>query len=239
VQNKNDAFSFRLESSDGYAKNFDVVWAPKVFEYSEGRVTDYCATLEYLLNEAIFSDPVFGISGYIGVRFTVIPLADRKTRIAIISTGVVAELLYMRLLFLSGPMAHRSAAQQMGFDNIDYIIPLLLNLSFDREAQINSPNSVDLLPLNSVDVYIKEFGNDIFGRLYLKTTGNITAENALSRSSLLQTPVRLLQVLNVSLQVLRQPIQPLEENEHNLSIIVHSLVEENKVPDWVLQSFSH
>ena len=226
----NDSLDFILIRQDDYQATFTVTWEPKVYEYSNGNIVDYCFTLQTMLQNAVAGHPVFGITGTHPVDFEVLPSPEKKTFIRVTGNG----LIEVKILSGTGPSFHRSAASIMGFDALD-----LTFRQINGVVQVKSPNPVNLYPPKSIDLFIEEFSKDVFGRFYLDSEDRVQVDNTLSRVSLLEIPIRTLKELSIRLEVLGQPIETLRENEHNLSLTVFSLNEEINVPAWVLQNFSN
>jgi len=193
--------------------------------YSDLYSLDYCYTLKKMMEDAVFDHPVFGVSQTSEARFTVTADAAERTVITVGGTNVVE----FRMLFLSGISVFRSAAHQMGFDTLDYS---------SINKKIVSPHAVRLRVSSSVELYVREFSSDVFSRLFIRESEKITAENTMSRLSLLQTPIRHLQFLTIGVNVSGAPIEKIEEHEHSMMLTVYSLAEEVDVPQWVTQSFS-
>lgn len=225
TRDTSDAFDFQLTNDSDYSATFTVIWEPKSFEYSDTSTVDYCFTLKQMLKKAVFNHSVFGYGQATEVNFDVIATPYEYTTITFFGTGVVE----MKLLFASGPSAHRSAYIQMGFDKMDYT---------SSNETLVSPNPVNLRAFSSVDLFVKEFtGNNVFGRVYLTTHSTDVAENTFQRVSFFETPIRLLQFLNVHIENNGKPIEDIQENEHHWSVTVYSLAENMEVPKWLLQHF--
>jgi hypothetical protein len=89
----NDSLDFTLVRDDDYQASFTVTWEPKVYEYSNGNLVDYCFTLQTMLHNAVADHPVFGSTGTNPVDFEVLPSPEKKTFIRVSGAGLIEVII--------------------------------------------------------------------------------------------------------------------------------------------------
>lgn len=224
----NDKVDFCI-SNGVITSNFTFTWPSKQYTYSNVTVPylSYVDTLQQLLNLSIASDPTFGALGPNSATFVAAIDPDERTVVTVYGTGVTG----FGFRFASGPNAADSAYNSMGFTKVDTLVA----------RTVTSSGFTRLRPFRFVDINIdaaKEFKP--LKRIYmtdLLTFGTTRNDADLTRTRLLNQPVRSLQRLQISLS-LENNIKPVDQGlAHDLTLTIFSLNNEQVLPKWLKQSF--
>ena len=210
---------------------FNVVWPEKSYTYQNVTVPylSYVRTLQQLMNEAIFSDPVFGNGGPNEAFFRVDIDPEERTVIAVSGPGVTG----FSLLFDTGVNSENSSHVAMGFNDVD-VGPALT---------ITSPNPTNLAPFRFIDVNVEEAAEyRPLERIYMTNNvyyGTTRNEPNVTRTRLLSSePLRRLKRLRIRLTLEGGVVPPVTSGlSHDLAFTVFNLANEEVVPEWVNQTF--
>lgn len=209
--------------------NFSFTWPAKQYTYFNVTVPylSYVDTLQQLMNIAVASDPVFGVSGPNSATFIVYIDPEERTIVKVYGTGVVG----FGFLFASGINNADSAYLPMGFVKLDtLILPVVTSSGFTqlrpyRFVDVNVDAAAEFKPLKRI--YMTD----------LLTFGTTRNDADLTRTRLLDQPVRTLQRLKISLS-LENNIKPVDLGlAHDLTLTVFSLNNEQTLPKWLKQTF--
>jgi hypothetical protein len=216
-------------SNGTIVSNFVFTWPNKQYTYSNVTVPylSYVDTLQQLLNISVASDPVFGVSGANSATFVVDIDPEERTMVRVFGPGVTG----FGFLFASGINNADSAYLPMGFVKLDTPIA----------RSITSSGFTQLKPYRFVDVNIDAAAEmKPLKRIYLTdllTFGTTRNDADLTRTRLLDQPVRTMRRLKVSLS-LENNIKPVDLGlAHDFTLTVLSLNNEQTLPSWLKQSF--
>lgn len=224
----NDKVDFCI-SNGIITTDFTFTWPSKQYTYSNVTVPylSYVDTLQQLLNITIASDPTFGILGPNSATFATTIDPEERTVVTVYGAGVTGFCFR----FASGINTADSAYLPMGFTKVDTLIA----------KTVTSSGFTQLKPYRFVDINIdaaEEFKP--LKRIYmtdLLTFGTTRNDADLTRTRLLNQPVRSLQRLKISLS-LENNIKPVDQGlAHDLTLTVFSLNNEQVLPKWLKQSF--
>jgi hypothetical protein len=209
--------------------NFVFTWPAKQYTYSNVTVPylSYVDTLQQLLNIAVAADPVFGVSGANSAFFVVDIDPEERTVVRVFGSGVTG----FGFLFASGINNADAAYLPMGFVKLDTAVaPVITSSGFTqlkpyRFVDVNIDAAEEMKPLKRI--YMTD----------LLTFGTTRNDADLTRTRLLDQPVRTMRRLKISL-TLENNIKPVDLGlAHDLTLTVLSLNNEQTLPKWLKQSF--
>ena len=225
-----DKLDFQLQAG-ALVKNFTATWPEKSYSYQNLTVPylSYVLVLGQILNIAIENDPDFGVGAPNQALFVSISDPNELSNVTVSGAGVTG----FAYLFATGPNKENSCFNAMGYNQADTAFAL----------QQISPTRTNLKPFRFLDINIKQAAEFTpLKRIY--TTDNIyygTVRNdpSVSRTRLLSSqPIRKLVRLDIEIR-LEGGITPpdLTGLEHDITITVFNIANEQVVPGWVSQVF--
>lgn len=231
VTDLNDCLDFEL--SNGVTTTvFTAKWPSNSYTYENvsNPYLSYVLSLQQILEEAVFLDPVFGNNGPNRAFFDVTSDPETRTDVQVRPGFGITSF---RFLFDSGPCRKTSPFVAMGFPQVD---------TPAGQTRIVSPQTTKLDSFPRVDIFIDEFPElsplDVVynsNAAYYGTTYNDT--NITRTPFLSNNPIRRLKKLHVRLRINGEPIPHLAQNEHSFCFTVFSIANEEYVPRWLNQNF--
>jgi hypothetical protein len=214
----------------GVTSIFTVTWPSNQFTYQNNAVPylSYVDALQQLLNQAIASDPVFGVGAPNEAFFSTVADPNLHTSLSVSGAGVLG----FRFLFASGPNSANSAYLPMGYPKADTATALSsvsagpTRLSPFRFIDINIDAAREFRPLKRV--YISD----------QQSFGSVRNDLDITRTRLLSTqPVRSLERLRVTITLENGEQPPETGRDHDFTLTVFSVQNEINLPSWLNQTF--
>jgi hypothetical protein len=225
-----DKLDFQLQAG-ALVKNFTATWPEKSYSYQNLTVPylSYVLVLGQILNIAIENDPDFGVGGANEAIFSSVADPNELSSVSVSGTGVTG----FAYLFATGSNKDNSCFNAMGYNQVDTAFAL----------EQKSPTRTNLKPFRYLDINIKQAAEFTpLKRIYTMDNiyyGTVRNDPSVSRTRLLSSqPIRKLRKLNIEIRLEGGIIPPnLTGLEHDLTITVFNIANEQVVPGWVSQVF--
>lgn len=210
---------------------FTVTWPENQYTYNNVTIPylSYVQTLQQLMQTAIRDDPNYGYGAPNEAFFTSTSDPNEVTNLTIDGAGVTG----FRFLFASGPNRAEASFNAMGYNQVDTALAL----------QQISPGRTNLRPFRFFDINIDRAAEfQPLKRVYASDDvnyGSVKNDLSLTRTRLLSSePIRVMRDLRVTITLESGIVPPsTEEREHEFTLTVFSLSNEQVVPSWVRQLF--
>lgn len=224
------AMDFTLQAG-ALEKTFTAYWPEKLYEYENVTVPylSFVQVCQQLLAEVVKNDVDFGIGRPNQVTFAVIPDPNEVTVINVSGPGVTG----FRFLWASGPNKNDAAFNAMGFNQVDTAFALTTI----------APSRINLRPFRYLDINLKEAEEfSPLKRVYTTDNffyGTIRNDPSVTRTRLLSShPLQRLKKVNVTITLENGIVPPvLNGLDHEITLTVFSIANEEFVPNWVRQVF--